>query len=713
MGECEKKNSTGVNSEDSLLVVYVLRILKKYSNPQKPLSSQDVMEYLKEDYSIGDADKVNAQQKKIRRHLDTLHDFYGKGCIGKVEGKTTREGHKWYYDPAKDEFAGEGGQIHETLSEIELEFIIDLISSTKLLNAESSIGMVDKLLKKTSLSVEDRERRLAAIEREGWARSLNDELVTKKKAIEKARDDACRIRFDYEDIKSILVSPCDVLFQDGKYILAAKVGSEYRSFSLEKIHNLETADSAYDFDDEFFDRFDDSDEHDDTTLDSLFSNIRFIKEAISRKMGLAFQYLSYAIVNERVVFVGTDKTVLPHSLVFNDGKYYLIGIDENSEDDHNAKNVGYYRVDLISKLDYSPTKIKQTEWNARVVERVQRAREVEKHPLMQAGEEIRVEFLVIESALDRVIDAYGKNAKFQITKETKAVIKDAPIRKWNDDGSDKEALKEKLVKVFVRTTRDEAFRWALANADVAELVSPSDIRYRLRRIADPMKRTYVKTMADKVRRNVDWICETGTFNFTPTVGEQPIGEELAYESFKLLDAEKNNGVVNDIAIWNVDVEEADFLGNFKNAVWLDIKNSTIKDTAWISQLTELLGLSIVSTSIDNVSWLGKTLKLQGLELQESPIADLSVLSEHKDIFQLIINEIKITDISFIEKYECLQHLVLIGCPISDYSPLLRIPPLNHLEVDEKAVAALGMDNLVKHHPNAEIIVRQKIKQQKT
>ena len=710
MAEYEK--TTGVNSEDSLLVIYILRILKKYSSADNPLSSQDVMEHLKEDYSIGRADKSNAQQKKIRRHMDTLHDFYGKGCIRKVEGKSTREGHKWYYDPTKDEFAGEDAQIRETLSEDELEFIIDLITTTKLLNSAGTIGIVDKLLKKTTLSSDDRKRRLRSIEREGWVRCLNDELVSKKKAIEKARDDECRIRFDYEDFKSIIASPCDVLFQDDEYIMAAKVGSEYRPFLLKKIHNLEIADNLYDFDDEFFDKFEDSGERDYTKLDILFSNIRFIKEAISNKQGLQFQYLSYAIGNAGVVFVGKDKTVLPHSLVFNDGKYYLIGIDENF-DDNNAQNVGYYRVDLIKKLDYSSTKLNSTDWNARVVERVQRAREVEKHPLMQAGEEIRVEFLVVESALDRVIDAFGKGAKFQTTKETKAVLKDAPIKKWNDETADKDAPREKLVKVFVRTTRDEAFRWALANADVAELVSPADIRYRLRRIADPMKRTYVKTMADKVRRNVDWICETGTFNFTPVVGEQPIGEELAYESFKLLDKEGNNGVVNDIAIWNVDVEEADFLGNFKNVVWLDIKNSTVKDTAWISQLTELLGLSIVSTSIDSVPWLEKTLKLQGIELQESPISDLSVLSEHKDIFQLIINEIKITDISFIEKYECLQHLVLIGCPINDYSPLLRIPPLNHLEVDEKAVAALGMDNLVKHHPNAEIIVRQKIKQQKS
>ena len=72
MSEYEKVS--GVNSEDSLLVIYILRILKKYSTPDNPLSSQDVMTYLKEDYSIGSADTSNAQKKKIRRHMDTLHD---------------------------------------------------------------------------------------------------------------------------------------------------------------------------------------------------------------------------------------------------------------------------------------------------------------------------------------------------------------------------------------------------------------------------------------------------------------------------------------------------------------------------------------------------------------------------------------------------------------------------------------------------------------
>ena len=62
----EYERVSGVNSEDSLLVIYILRILKKYSTPDNPLSSQDVMTYLRDDYSIGSADKSNAQKKKSR-----------------------------------------------------------------------------------------------------------------------------------------------------------------------------------------------------------------------------------------------------------------------------------------------------------------------------------------------------------------------------------------------------------------------------------------------------------------------------------------------------------------------------------------------------------------------------------------------------------------------------------------------------------------------
>ena len=698
MSEYEKVS--GVNSEDSLLVIYILRILKKYSTPDNPLSSQDVMTYLKEDYSIGSADTSNAQKKKIRRHMDTLHDCYGQGCIGKVEGKTTREGHKWFYDASRDKFADEGGSIQETLSGVEIDFIVDIIASCKILNSESTIALIDKLLKKTDLDENERERRLNEIRAEKWAKSLNAELVAIKEELESYTDECCTISFDYNS-ESILASPCDVLFRDGKYILDAKVGDEYREFLIEKIKNLKKTNYPYDFDDDYFDTFAGSDKSDDTTLETLFLNVPIIKDAIKKKTGIEFKYLSYAVDYDEVVLVGKDKHILPHSLVFNDGKYYLIGYDGD------RAKIDYFRVDLISNLSISKTKINISDWNAQVLDGMKRAREVEKHPLMLSGIDSPVTFLVLESALDRVIDAFGKSVQLQVTKETKVVPDYSSHQKWSDNPSDAELSRERLVAVKVRTTYEEAFRWALANADAVELVYPPELRHKLRRIAPPIHRTYAKTLSDKVQANVDSIFATGSFKIN-----QKMGEDLASETFKVLNHDGNNGVVHEIRVFGINADQIGYAGNFINAKWLDITKSHSEGPQWIANLTELVNLHLSMTSISDVSWLENLKKLKVVRLIQSPITDLSVLREHQNILFLDLRNLDIRDIRFIENQPRLLNLKLVGCPIEDYSPLLRMNPLDYLKVDEKAIEAIGMENLIKHHPDAVIEVQQKIDNRK-
>lgn len=695
-GERETKG----NSEDSLLVIYIFHILKKYSSPDNPLSTQDVMDYLEKDYSIGNSDKSDAQKKKVRRHLDTLHECYGKGCINKIEGKT-RKGHDWYYDASRDKFADEGVRVRETLSEVELEFIIDLISATKVLNAKSTLGMVDKLLKKTSLSEEDRERRIKAIKREAWTKNKNDDLVAKKEIVDDYID-VCRIRFDYEGKRAISAVPCGWLYIDGICYLQAKVGGQYQKFSLSKIHDIEPLDDYDDPDD--YGCYDEDDTSNFAALDSLFGNIPFIKTAIKEKRGITFKYLSYVVQNNRVVFEENTKNVLPHSLVFNDGKYYLIGIDEDANE---TSKVGYFRVDLIVDLDYFETKIKLSDWNKQVYDTIERAREIEKHPLMVAGQDIRVDFLVLESALDRVRDAYGSSPIFHVTKEKKIVPVDSSEQKWNENHSISELPREKVVKITVRTTEEEAFRWALANADAVELVYPPVLRHKLRRIAPPIHRTYAKTMADKVQANVESVFASGRFKIY-----QKSGEDLASETFKILNNDGNNDVVNEIKIFGINADQTGYAGSFTKAKWLDITKSQSEDPRWIANLTELVNIHLSMTSISNVSWLENLCKLKVVRLVQSPITDLSVLCQHQNILFLELRNLNIRDIGFIEKQHRLLNLRLSGCPIEDYSPLLRIKPLDYLEIDEKAVEAIGMENLIKHHPDAVIEVQQKIDNRK-
>ena len=692
----QNENVPKGNKEDSLLIIYILRILKKYSSPDNKLSSQDVMYYLREDYSIGILDKADAQRKKIRRHLDTLCEFYPGRCIKKEEGKT-RNGHKWFYDVSRDKFAKEEGIVHETLSKEEIEFITDIIASSKIINSSSTISIVNKLLKKTKLSKEDRIARLRKIKNEEWPKSINKELLLIKKEIQLCIDDVRKMKFDYEDEKSILATPYGWgSDENGKYILIAKVDGEpegkFSSYSLEKIHNIKKEDFNYsDFDDTYFDRS--YGKPDDLSTESLFANIQIITTAIEEKKGIEFKYLSYVIRNSRVVVDGKEKRILPHRLVFNDGKYYLIGYDEEQ-----AK-IDYYRVDLISKLAYSNKKIEISDWDERVLSGVQRAREIEKHPLMLAGTDIPVTFKVAESGLNRVIDAFTvKPDKFDITEETMAV----------KDSSGKVFHEERLVKVQVKTTREEAFRWALANADVVELVHPQDIRDRLGRIADPIHKTYARTLVDRVRENIDYIRETGMFKITMNVDK-----DTAFETYKELKNQNKLDLVNKIHIGKIEGDPGDYFGDFKNAQYLNIRFApNCKNLIWASNLTEIVRLDIHQTQIRDVSWLKVMENLKCVEITKTPICDLSVLKDHKHILLLNVSDTLITDISFIENYEHLGKLDVSGCPIEDYTPLLKIRPLDMLIIDEKAVNAIGMDNLVNHHPDAVIKVQQKIDNRK-
>lgn len=695
----ENESVSKGNSEDSLLPIYILQVLKKYSSPKNPLSSQSVMGYLKADYSISVFDisdpkrkeKAIAQQKKVRRHLDTLCKSYCHGCIKKIEGNT-RTGHRWYYDIDKDKDNNVAikATVEETLSNEEIDFLVDIITSSKIINSESTSYIIKNLLKKSKLSKDERTARLRKIENEKWQKSINDDLGTIKQDIQSCINDGYKIRFDYEEKKSILVSPhgwgSD---ENGKYTLIAKTEGagegEFSYFVLDKIENLEKTDSEYYCDDAYYDRY--FGNADELSIDSLFSNIKIINDAIKSKKGIEFEYLYYAIIDERVDVTRKDKRVLPHRLVFNDGKYYLIGYDEEES------KVNYYRVDLISKLSCSNSKINISYYNERMMDGMEIAREIEKHPLMLAERDYLIKFKVAESALDRVIDAFGKNAHgFEVLDETRAV----------GDSS------ERLVKFEVRTSKDEAFRWSLSNADVVELVSPQDVRDRLGRIADPIHNIYAKTMADRVRENIDFIRETGMFKITMNVKK-----DVAFETFKELKRKNDLSVVDKIHIAKIEGETDNYFGEFVNAKYLCIGYAqNCKNPTWASKLTKIASINIFKTQINDVSWLSAMKKLRYVEITESPICDLSALKDHKHILYLDISNTLITDIRFLENYEHLGKLDISGCPIKDHSPLLKIRPLDYLVIDEKAVEALGMDNLIKHHPDAVIKVQQKVDNRK-
>ncbi len=675
----QKENISKGNSEDSLLVIYILSVLKKYSSPENPLSSQDVMEHLRNDYSIGKEDNSEALKKKIRRHLDTLHESYLNSCIRKEEGRT-RTGHKWYYDVSKDKFSNEDGIVHETLSETEVELLVDLISATKILNSEGTRGMIDKLLKKTSLSEDERECRLSKIQKEEWLKTPNSDLVEKKDFIEECFYSDC-LTFDYEDEENITAIPLGWIYEEGVCFLNAKDGEKYRNFSLDKIRNYTSDVDGYEDVDDFR-RYDEETDSDKTALDSLFVNIPTIKKAIEEKKCLHFLYRSYRVANDRVISADEEKSILPHSLVFNDGKYYLIGIDEKISESY---KIAYFRVDLMFELYYTEAEIKLSDWDKHIFETIERAREVEKHPLMMAGKDVLIIFKVAESALDRVIDDFAVTTDlFKVTEETRMV----------KDSDDEDFHKERIVECKVRTTKEEAYRWALANADAVELVYPQDLRDRIARIADPIYQLYTHSLPDKVRENIDYVLKEGTFKIT-----YKVDADTAYATYKELVKRGCLGVVDNMGIAGEDsFDNVDYFGEFINTNRLIIKAPNIKNMSWASKLVNVEILKLEDSQIEDLSWMKEMKKLKWVYLSNSSFTDLSVLSEHEDIDILDINGTKVCDISFIEKLSNLKQLLIATCPIKDYSPLFTTKShLKYLEIDKRALEEIGEENIRNRH----------------
>jgi hypothetical protein len=263
-----------------------------------------------------------------------------------------------------------------------------------------------------------------------------------------------------------------------------------------------------------------------------------------------------------------------------------MGIDENATD---TDKIAYFRVDLIVDLECLEKPMKLSEWNKQVYDRIDKARLVEKHPLMQAGRVSKVVFLVLESELDRVRDAFGKNAKLNMTDKTRAVYADSSAR------ADQDQVEKKLVEVTVQTTTEEAYRWALANADAVELVSPQSIRDRIARLSDPIYQLYTQTMPDKLRANFDYVLSEGTFKISSMVDE-----DTAYKTYEELANRGKLGAVDNIGIAGDDIcDLEDCLGNFINAKRLYVFAPQLKNLSWASRLVNIENLELTQVQIED------------------------------------------------------------------------------------------------------------------
>ena len=136
--------------------------------------------------------------------------------------------------------------------------------------------------------------------------------------------------------------------------------------------------------------------------DSVFRNVDVIQEAIAAKRMLSFKYTGYdCSARVQLRHGGQPYTQTPVQLMYSDGFYYLVCYSEKYDDFAN------YRVDRM--CDIHVTQQRATR-NARIA--TFDADEYDRRVFgMFSGSSVRAVLRVRESAMNAVIDRFGKDAR--------------------------------------------------------------------------------------------------------------------------------------------------------------------------------------------------------------------------------------------------------------------------------------------------------------
>lgn len=196
-----------------------------------------------------------------------------------------------------------------------------------------------------------------------------------------------------------------------------------------------------------------------TSNKQFFYNIELLDEAIENGNQVEFMYNKYG-EDKKLHPRKKDKTLFnPYQMVASNGKYYVIGnVDKYSQ-------ASYYRLDKISDIVILNTSVKPMNKVDGLENGLNLPRHMAEHIYMFSGKSEKVVFKIDKSRLDDVVDWFGTEFK---------------IRKKEDDNY--------IISVDVNT--NAMYYWALQYGQYAEIVSPVDLREKLKETISKMYDRY-------------------------------------------------------------------------------------------------------------------------------------------------------------------------------------------------------------------------------
>lgn len=227
----------------NLLILYILDILRKHSDPAHRLSQQEIIRILKNEYGM------DADRKAIKRNLINLaENGYRVEYAETVRTSKTGE----------DESMLSGWYLEHDFSEAELRLLIDSVLFARHIPAAQSRELIEKLENLSSRYFKGNARHIAGM----WEnRPQNKELFLTIEVLDEAISNKRQVRFYYSDYdvdmklhprqtsegkpREYLINPYRMAAANGRYYLLCNYDryDDVSSYRLDRITNIRILES--------------------------------------------------------------------------------------------------------------------------------------------------------------------------------------------------------------------------------------------------------------------------------------------------------------------------------------------------------------------------------------------------------------------------------------------------------------------------------------
>ena len=192
---------------------------------------------------------------------------------------------------------------------------------------------------------------------------------------------------------------------------------------------------------------------------SMFYTIEIVDEAIERGRQVRFEYNKYGA--DKKLHRTSRQTVSPYQMILHNQRYYLMGYNEKWQE------VRYYRMDRITNIEL----VNEPSTPLRSIKGFENGIDYKRFsqgmPYMFADEPQMIEFIADGWAIDQIVDWFGKDIRIEERQDGRFLVS-------------------------LRASVNAMEYWAMQYMNAVEILSPKDLRERIKKNVQTANEKYNK-----------------------------------------------------------------------------------------------------------------------------------------------------------------------------------------------------------------------------